>query len=479
MDSARARAQEDNTVDLSASPPLHPAHLPALNTSSLHARQSAHNNMPTGTVPSNSQYSPTTPGTSGYDSPPTTPKGHPINASAADYLGRQSLIGFLGGGGTGVKAGMKGSVGDRNHRTLSGVGGARRGSAGGGKFYPPEQSPSASASFTSTISYLTRGIPRKIRFPLLALVFLFLFGTVGFKIAHERADTLERMQAQRFAAGLQKAYVVDASSPAAHGDVKGTPPRANVELQRDAYRHSAAQAVAKGKETEKSAVVVPFDAGDVVFTMTKREETAALISFITSTSNNALPATLDTAEPLDPQLVLDFDYTRSTAADDLEALVHDTYTMYPVVLFGQMRDPYYREMRKLFSAYVVTPPPLVIEVDQRADEQVLVGLLKRLLGIKELPVLMLNGVSAGPWSKIQEYVVRAWRFSLSPSPQYLTNNALPRLSRVADNGNFMKLIATQSTAKIHEKKLKKRPKGVKDAERAENERILAPKPLVE
>jgi hypothetical protein len=43
----------------------------------------------------------------------------------------------------------------------------------------------------------------------------------------------------------------------------------------------------------------------------------------------------------------------------------------------------------------------------------------------------------------------------------------------------MKLIATKSKAKIHEKKLKKRPKGVKDAERAENERILAPKPLVE
>jgi hypothetical protein len=42
----------------------------------------------------------------------------------------------------------------------------------------------------------------------------------------------------------------------------------------------------------------------------------------------------------------------------------------------------------------------------------------------------------------------------------------------------MKLIATRSSAHIAEKKLKKRPKGVKDAERAENERILKPKPII-
>ena len=125
--------------------------------------------------------------------------------------------------------------------------------------------------------------------------------------------------------------------------------------------------------------------------------------FITSTSNNALPATLDPDVPLDPQLVLDFDYTRpATARDDLAALVYDTFHMYPVVLFGQMRDPYDREMRKLFSSYVVHPPPLVVEVDQRSDEAIMVGLLKRLLGVQELPVLMLNGKSAGTWAQIQE-----------------------------------------------------------------------------
>ncbi|KAJ9125071.1 hypothetical protein QFC22_000024 [Naganishia vaughanmartiniae] len=402
MDSARARTQQAaaNIVDLSSSPPLRPTNLPPVETTTLHSRYAGQTiqNMPTGSIPSNSQYPATPPGTSAYDSPPTTPKGHPINHNANDYLGRQSLIGFLGGGGTGVKPGMKGSMVDRKH-VMAGIGGARKSSTAG--------------------------------------------------------DTLERMQAKRFAAGLQKAYVVHPSSAAAHEDVNGAPLAAaatipHAQLQPDTYMKKK-QVLQKAAEAA-AAVVVPFDPGHVDFTMTKREETAALISFITSTTNNALPATLDVLEPLDPQLVLDFDYTRPTALEDLAALVHDTYTMYPVVLFGQMRDPYYREMRKLFSAYVVNPPPLVVEVDQRADEEVLVGLLKRLLGITELPVLMLNGESPGSW---------------------------PRIQNVADNGNFMKLIAMKSSAKIHEKKLKKRPKGVKDAERAENERILAPKPLTE
>ncbi|KAI5450082.1 hypothetical protein NCC49_003709 [Naganishia albida] len=443
QDSARRSAPTDNTIDLSASPPKQP-------NIGLHSRLSA---LPQG-VPSNVPYPPSPP-QSGYESPPRTPKGHPLPIHQGDYLSRSSLIGFLGGGGTGIKQGM------------TSIGGARRSSAAGGKFYPPDSTTTSTnnkprSKFTSTISYLTRGIPRKIRTPLLCLVCLILLGTVGLKIAHERADTLARMQAKRFAANLQKAYIVDTASPLAHGDTSPQNEAAAAAgsrvkdagsksaLQPETYRTRVAP---PAKEAAESlAAVVPFDSSDVDFTMNAREETAALISFITSTSNNALPATLDPSLPLDPQLVLDFDFTRPSARADLSALVADTFAMYPVVLFGQMRDPYYREMRKLFSGYVVHPAPLVVEVDQRADEEIILALLQRLLGIKELPVLMLNGQSAGTWPQIQE---------------------------TADNGNFMKLIATRSSAKIQEKKLKKRPKGVKDAERRENERILKPKPIVE
>lgn len=275
-DSARIRASEalGNTIDLSASPPKMPS-------AGLHSRFITQTgltslNMPTGSILPNNAYPSSPPANSGYDSPPRTPKGHPMPLQHGDYLSRSALMGFLGGGGSGVKQGMNGSI--PNDRYTS-VGGARRSSAAGGKFYPPDQTSTSTSKFTSTISYLTRGIPRKVRTPLICLVCLVLLGTVGLKIAHERADTLERMQAKRFAANLQKAYIVDTSSPAAHGDpnpVLDVAEGSKKALQPETYR---AKSVQKEPSSDRpAAVVVPFDAGDLDFTMTAREETAALLS---------------------------------------------------------------------------------------------------------------------------------------------------------------------------------------------------------
>jgi hypothetical protein len=252
MDSAR-------TIDLSNSPPpRQPAPLPQ---KGLHSRFPPLN-LPTGAV----DQTPSTPpqgSHSGYESPPRTPKGHPVAMNNHDYISRSSLIGFLGGGGNGS--------------TVTPVGGARRQSAGGSKFYPPDQT-SQRSSFTSTVSYLTRGIPRRVRTPLLMLLALTLLATVGLKIAHERADTLERMQAEKFAANLAKAYVVDSASAAAHGDKSaGAAAKGVVEgLQPETYRKNDV------KERQQAPVVVPFDSSEVEFEMSTREETAALIAVSTS-----------------------------------------------------------------------------------------------------------------------------------------------------------------------------------------------------
>ena len=77
-----------------------------------------------------------------------------------------------------------------------------------------------------------------------------------------------------------------------------------------------------------------------------KEELAALISFITSTSADALPVNEPTL-PLEPAIVLDFDPARASARDDLDLLVSEINSIYPVVLFGKMRDPYYREIKDL------------------------------------------------------------------------------------------------------------------------------------
>lgn len=109
------------------------------------------------------------------------------------------------------------------------------------------------------------------------LLALTLLATVGLKIAHERADTLERMQAEKFAANLAKAYVVDSASAAAHGDKSaGAAAKGVVQgLQPETYRKS------DPKERQQAPVVVPFDSSEVEFEMSTREETAALIAVST------------------------------------------------------------------------------------------------------------------------------------------------------------------------------------------------------
>jgi len=94
-------------------------------------------------------------------------------------------------------------------------------------------------------------------------------------------------------------------------------------------------------------------------------------------------------------MVLDFDPTRSGAREDLELLVNEVNTVYPLVLFGKMRDPYYREIKKVLAEYKITPAPLVIDVDQRRDHRFFIPLLARLLGTEELPQLVLKGESLG------------------------------------------------------------------------------------
>lgn len=75
-------------------------------------------------------------------------------------------------------------------------------------------------------------------------------------------------------------------------------------------------------------------------------------------------------------------------------------TVYPLVLFGKMRDPWYREVQKTLAAYKITPAPLVVDVDQRRDQSVFIPLLARLLDTEELPQLLLKGTSLGSYHDI-------------------------------------------------------------------------------
>lgn len=187
---------------------------------------------------------------------------------------------------------------------------------------------------------------------------------------------------------------------------------------------------------------------DGVFVMTPRDEFIGLVSFLTSTAASALPP-IDPSIPLDPQLILDFDHTRPAARSDMRQLELDMMGLFPVILFGKMRDPQHREIMKMLSQYKIDPPPLVVEVDQRADADYLIPTLARLLGTKQLPQVVLNGHAAGGYKAIQA---------------------------AFDGKDFKELIAT-SGAEVTEKKTKKKAKYAKMAERAENERVLGPRPI--
>ncbi|TFY69901.1 hypothetical protein EVJ58_g137 [Rhodofomes roseus] len=122
-----------------------------------------------------------------------------------------------------------------------------------------------------------------------------------------------------------------------------------------------------------------------------REELAAVSSFIASLPQNVIPGTVDPSQPIDPQLVLDFDTMAAHAAEEVDAVVKDVWAQHPVMLYSKFYSPVSRELKQILSDLYLRPAPTIVEVDQRVDESVLAPLLFRLTGKSELPILLVGG----------------------------------------------------------------------------------------
>ena len=179
------------------------------------------------------------------------------------------------------------------------------------------------------------------------------------------------------------------------------------------------------------------------------ESTVLIKQFITSSTANSLPP-VDPTLPLDPSIILDFDPTTENAKQDMQLLQDEINSLYPIVLFGRMRDPWHREVRGMLAEYKITPAPLLVDVDQRRDHHAFAGILARIFGTKELPLLVLNGVALGSYHDV-----------------LALREAGTLKSRLEANGGVSVRVA------------KKKKKGVKERERKENERILGPKPIID
>lgn len=129
----------------------------------------------------------------------------------------------------------------------------------------------------------------------------------------------------------------------------------------------------------------------------------------------------------------------------------ETNTVYPIVLFGKMRDPWHREIQKILAEYKITPSPLIVDVDQRRDHLLMTPLLARLFGGNtDLPQMTLAGESLGSYHDILE---------------------------MKDSGKLRSTLEASGLVSIRE--IKKVKKGAKERERLDNERVLAPKPIID
>lgn len=132
------------------------------------------------------------------------------------------------------------------------------------------------------------------------------------------------------------------------------------------------------------------------------QELAAVAAFVAALPQNMIPRSIDPSKPIDPQLVLDFDTRSPRAADEVNQIVQDVWSRYPVMLFTKLHHAHSREIRRIVSNLDLQPPPVVFEVDQREDADVLIPLLHRLTSSTDLPLMLIGGKPVGSMTAIRQ-----------------------------------------------------------------------------
>ncbi|CDO76968.1 hypothetical protein BN946_scf184281.g15 [Trametes cinnabarina] len=135
--------------------------------------------------------------------------------------------------------------------------------------------------------------------------------------------------------------------------------------------------------------------------LNQTQELAAISNFIASLPQNVLPSTIDPSQPIDPQLVLDFDTRGPRAEEELQHVVRDVWARNPVMLYSKVHSSISREIKQILSGMYLLPAPVIVDVDERPDESVLVPLLYRLTSMNELPILLVGGRTVGTPKEIR------------------------------------------------------------------------------
>jgi len=132
------------------------------------------------------------------------------------------------------------------------------------------------------------------------------------------------------------------------------------------------------------------------------QELAAVAAFVAALPQNTIPHSIDPTQPIDPQLVLDFDTRNPRAEDEVKQIVEEVWSRYPVMLFAKLHHGNSREIRTMFSNMNLRPSPAMFNVDQREDADVLIPLLHRVTSSTELPLLLIGGKPVGSMADIRK-----------------------------------------------------------------------------
>lgn len=115
--------------------------------------------------------------------------------------------------------------------------------------------------------------------------------------------------------------------------------------------------------------------------------------YMVSHTNRILPAGLNPNDPLKPSLWSTPRGRWSAALQRKEVM--EALNKTPVVVFSKTYCPYSRAAKDLLQTYELKPPPKIVEVDTRADGDILKRLLLRLTAHGTFPNVVVNGKSLG------------------------------------------------------------------------------------
>lgn len=131
---------------------------------------------------------------------------------------------------------------------------------------------------------------------------------------------------------------------------------------------------------------------------------------------------------------------------------------------AKQRNPHTRFIVSELAKLHLNPKPFVIDTDARADTDILVGLMERLVDRADLPLLFVGGKAIGGWAEVDECVL-IYRSGFGHLSFSLLTLSLSLFCSLVKEDSFKSLILSAGAVSVPpKKKAKKQGHGGKTEE---------------